>query len=168
MQALLQYYWELALLRRGPQELPAAPALLLLVAGTSLLVGAINGRAMFGGLGQAAGANLLDLLLTLTMLLAALRFQGFPERLVQTATAFIGLGLLAGIGRLVVVGVAGMFGGAGLTVFADVVLAIWLHFALGHVLRHALEIPLMAGIVVVFSYTILAFNVIVQVFPVVR
>jgi hypothetical protein len=168
MQALLRYYWGLALLRRGPQDLPAAPVLLLLVAGASLLVGAINGRTMFGGIGQAAGANLLDLLLTLAMLLAALSFQGFPGRLLQTATAFIGLGLLAGVGRLVLVGVAGLFGGAGLTVFADVLLAIWLHFALGHVLRHALEIPLMAGVVVVFCYTILAFNVIVQVFPVTR
>jgi hypothetical protein len=168
MQALLRYFWQLALLRATPQDLPAAPALLILIAGAGVLVGALNGRDLFGGFAPALGANLLELLLSLAMLMVALRLQGFAGRLVQSASAFLGLGLLAGIARQAVVAAGTIAGGNGLLVFADVVLAVWLHFALGHVLRHALEIPLMAGVVVVFSYTIMAFNIIVQVFPVVQ
>jgi hypothetical protein len=47
----------------------------------------------------------------------------------------------------------------------DLLLAIWLHVALGSVLRHALAIPLPAGVIIMLSYTVLAFNVIVRIFP---
>ena len=47
----------------------------------------------------------------------------------------------------------------------DLLLAIWLHIALGSVLRHALAIPLLAGVIIMLSYTVLAFNVIVRMFP---
>jgi hypothetical protein len=33
------------------------------------------------------------------------------------------------------------------------------------VLRHALAIPLLAGVIIMLSYTVLAFNVIVRIFP---
>jgi hypothetical protein len=50
-------------------------------------------------------------------------------------------------------------------ILIDLVVAVWLHVALGNVLRHALDVPLLAGVLVVLAYTIFAFNLIAQVFP---
>ncbi|MCB1773112.1 MAG: hypothetical protein KDI88_05810 [Gammaproteobacteria bacterium] len=167
MQALIRFFFELALLRRAPQDLPASPALLVLFALGGIVIGALNGREIFGGIREAGGANVLDLLLTMVMLFVLLQFKGNAERWQQTTTAFLGVGLLAGVAMLVIGALSDSLNVPELAVFADLVLAIWLHIALGHVLRHALDIPLMAGVVIVLAYTMMAFNLIIQVFPVV-
>lgn len=166
MYPLIKFFVELALLRRGPQDLPVSSALLLVLSSGGVLVGALNGQDIFGGLGPAAGANLLDMVLTMVMLFVLLQFRGQAARWQQTATAFFGLGLLAGLLMFVVRVLADALGILDIAVLADVVLAVWLHVSLGHVLRNALEIPLMAGVIIVLAYTMMAFNVIVQIFPV--
>lgn len=167
MYPLIQFFFDLALLRRTPQDLPASPALLVLLALASLVLGAANGSAMFGGVREALGANLLDLVLSMIMLFVLLQFRGHPGRWTQTATAFFGLGLLAGAVMLLVRAPAEAMGLAGPAMLIDLVLAVWLHVALGHVLRHALNVPLMAGVIIVLAYTMMAFQLIVQVFPLV-
>jgi hypothetical protein len=166
MQALIWFFFELALLRRGPQDLPVSLVLLLLFALGSIAIGALNGQEIFGGLRPAAGANVLDLLLTMVMLFVLLQLKGTPERWQQTTTAFLGIGLLAGLVMLVIGALSNALNVPGLSVFADVVLAIWLHVVLGHVLRHAIDIPLMAGVIIVLAYTMMAFNLIIMVFPI--
>lgn len=165
MQALFLFFVDLARLRRGPQDLPASTALLTLMAVLSVGVGALNGAQMFGGVRAALGANLLDLVLSMTMLFVLLQFKNHAARWQQTVTAFLGLGTLAGLIMLVVRGPAEVLGITDVAVLVDLTLAIWLHVALGNVLRHALDIPLLAGVIIVLSYTIMAFNLIARVFP---
>ncbi|MDJ0739376.1 MAG: hypothetical protein QNJ91_06645 [Gammaproteobacteria bacterium] len=167
MQALLLFFIDLARLRRGPQDLPASTALLALLALTGVVLGTANGVQMFGGAGAALGANLLDLLLTLVLLFVLLRFTGHAARWLQTATAFLGLGVLAGLIMLLVRAPAQAFGITDVALLIDLVLAIWLHVALGNVLRHALDVPLLAGVLIVLSYTMIAFAVIARIFPLV-
>jgi hypothetical protein len=166
MQALLQYFLDLALLRRGPQDLPASSALLALVALGGVVVGAVNGQAIFGGLGPAAGANLFDMALTMAMLYLLLQFKGHVARWLQTTTAFLGIGLGAGVAMLLLGALAQALGAKEITVLADLLLAVWLHVVLGHVLRHALDIPLLAGVIIVFAYTMIAFNLVIIAFPI--
>jgi len=165
MQALFRFFIQLAVLRRGPQDLPASPVLLVLLAGLSVLIGAANGADLFGGGRAALGANLLDLILTMLMLLALLQFKRHLPRWQQTATAFFGLGVLAGLIMLLIRSPAESLGITGFAMLIDLALAVWLHVALGNVLRHALGIPLMAGVIIMLSYTVLAFNLIARVFP---
>lgn len=165
MQALLQFFVDLARLRRGPQDLPASLELLLLLVLVSLLLGTANHAAVFGGVRAAFGANVLDLVLTMVMLFVLLQFRGHAARWLQTATAFVGLGVLAGIVMLLVGTPAEAFGARDIAMLVDLVLAIWLHVALGNVLKHALDIPLLAGVLIVLSYTVLAFGVITRMFP---
>ena len=87
MLALFRFFVELALLRRGPQDLPASPVLLALLAGLNVVVGAANGTDLFGGARAAFGANLLDLLLSMLLLFALLQFKGHLARWQQTAMA---------------------------------------------------------------------------------
>jgi hypothetical protein len=165
MQALFRFFLQLAMLRRGPQDLPASPVLLVLLALLNVAVGAVNGAELFGGARAALGANLLDLLLSLVLVFALLQIKGRVARWLQTMTAFLGLGALAGLVMLVVRSPAEALGVVQLAMFVDLILAIWLHVALGNVLRHALDIPLLAGVIIMLSYTVIAFNLIARVFP---
>ncbi|MGB5199627.1 MAG: hypothetical protein WBN68_17110 [Sedimenticolaceae bacterium] len=165
MSVLIRFFVELALLRRGPQDLPASGALLGLLAALSVLVGTVNGMQLFGSLRAALGANLLDLLLTLGLLFVLLQLKGHAPRWQQSASAFLGLGVLAGLVMLLIRGPAEALGVTDIARLIDLLLAIWLHVALGSVLRHALAIPLLAGVIIMLSYTVLAFNVIVRIFP---
>lgn len=165
MLALLKFFAELALLRRGPQDLPASSALLVLLAVLSVVIGSANGADVFGGLRPALGANLLDLVLTMLLIFVLLQIRGHLARWQQTATAFFGLGVLVGLIMLAVRPPAELFGIPQVAMLIEVVVAIWLHVALGSVLKHALGVPLLAGVVIVFAYTILAFNIIARVFP---
>ena len=167
MLALVRFFTELALLRRGPQDLPVSGLLLGLLAVLSVFFGTLNGRDMFGTVRAAFGANLFDLVLTLSFLWALLQVRGQLARWQQTATAFFGLGALAGFIMVLVRGAAEAVGVLELAMLADLTMAVWLHVAFGNVLRHALEVPLLAGVLIMLSYTILAFNLIVSVFPLV-
>lgn len=165
MLVLLQFYIDLARLRRGPQDLPYSPALLGVMAMLSVSIGTINGRDLFGGLQPALGANLVDLGLSLGLLWVLLRTKQKAARWQQTATAFLGLGVLAGLIMLFVRAPAEALGIVQFAILIDLVIAVWLHVALGNVLRHALEIPLLAGVLIVLAYTVFAFNLIAQAFP---
>lgn len=165
MAALLRFFVELALLRRGPQDLPASSALVALTALLSVLVGAINGAEVFGGLGPAFAANLLDLGLSLVLVFALLQIKGRLARWMQTMAAFLGLGVLAGLVMLVLRTPAEALGVEQLATVVELILAIWLQVALGSVLRHALDIPLLAGVIIMLSYTVIAFNLIARVIP---
>lgn len=165
MLALLRFFAQLALLRRGPQDLPASPALLVLLAGLNVVVGSTNGTQLFGSARAALGANLLDLLLTMAMLFVLLQVRGLTARWQQTTSAFLGLGVLAGLIMLSVRPPADLLGLQAFATLVDLVLVVWLHVALGSVLRHALGIPLLAGVIIMLSYTVIAFNIIARVFP---
>ena len=165
MSALIRFFVELALLRRGPQDLPYSAALLGVLAVLSVLIGTINGRELFGGIQPALGANLVDLALSLGLLWLLLQTRGKRARWQQTASAFLGLGVLAGAIMLAIRAPSEMLGVVQVAMLIDVVIAVWLHVALGNVLRHALEVPLLAGVLIVLAYTVFAFNLIAQVFP---
>ncbi len=165
MLVLLQFFIDLARLRRGPQDLPYSSALLGLLATLSVIIGTINGRELFGGAAPALGANLVDLVLSLGLLWVLLKTQGKVARWQQSASAFLGLGVLAGLIMLFVRAPAEAFGVVQFAILIDLVVAVWLHVALGNVLRHALEVPLLAGVLIVLAYTVFAFNLIAQVFP---
>ena len=165
MFALTRFFVQLAALRQAPQDLPASTVLLVLLAVFSVLIGTLNGSAIFGGPRAALGANLLDLLLTMLMLYALLQIRGVLARWLQTATAFFGLGVLVGAVMLLIRVPAELLGLAELAKLFELLLAIWLHIALGHVLKHALDIPLLAGVMIMLSYTVLAFNLVARVFP---
>ena len=63
MQALLLFLLDLARLRRGPQDLPASPALLILFALMGILLGTVNSSQTFGDVCAALVLNMLDLLI---------------------------------------------------------------------------------------------------------
>jgi hypothetical protein len=90
MKELIQLFTQIALLRQGPQDVPAS---------TLLLAVAIIGYAAVNAIVQAVvptvtgwGPRLaLDVLFTLVWYTLLLRVAGRPERILQTVTAVFGL-----------------------------------------------------------------------------
>jgi hypothetical protein len=164
LRVIINFFIELALLRRAPQDLPASQALLLIV----LVVGVAAGLllAMTAGVGLASGIvqSLLDLGLMLGALWLALQFVAHRERFVQTATALTGIDTLITLMALLPVGLArpadadsGLLALAGLLFL---LLVAWSVLATGHILRHAFGLTLVQGAAIAIGFDLLSFVIV--------
>lgn len=165
MLALARFFWEMSLLRRLPQDVPFSPTLLGVVLVVNLVVGALGTTQHFGGFGQALLASIMDAAVVALLVYATLRIAGNPARFLQTLTAFFGIALLFSIVMLLLQTVMVGLQLPELLLFANVALLAWIHVALGHVLRHALDIELWAGIGIAVAYTVIGLVVVGSFFP---
>ncbi|MFN2308962.1 MAG: hypothetical protein ABR553_04405 [Gammaproteobacteria bacterium] len=159
---------EICLLRTGPQDLPAAPRFLALMVTGYLLVNVLISRLSFG-LGAALAVSALDALLLAAFTQLLLRLAAKPERFNQTLAALAGTGMLLGliafplIQGLTAAQTAGE-ANAGLAL-AWLAVLVWSLLILGHILRHALSIPLMTGVGLGVLYSLLSVMIVRGVFP---
>jgi hypothetical protein len=162
---LIQFFVELCLLRRAPQDLPASSALLGLTLAADLVAGALLGS--LAGLTPAAAMaeGLLDVLFTLALLYFALQALGRSARFVQTATALLGAGAVIGTVAIVPLSLAPL-GGAGngdlaaLVGLLFLVLIAWSILVTGHILRHCFDLRLGQGVVIAVAYNLLSYSLI--------
>ena len=162
---LLQFFWELVLLRRAPQDLPASQALLLLMVIANILVGTLGAAANLGGVQVAFAASLFDAAIIGALLYGALRLAGRTARFMQTATALFGVGALFGLTMLLAMLLSTALRIEAIAPFVVLGLLAWVHVALGHVLRHALEMELWAGIAVAVGFTVVGIVLVNSYFP---
>jgi hypothetical protein len=150
MKELFGLFAQIAISRKGPQDLPASHVLLgLTVVGYWLI------RYVFSLLMPPADHWRLHLLIevvfTLVWYAVLLRAVGKPERFMQTATAIFGSLLLLTPPWIVAVYVwqglpetHAMFAPMAIVALA---LAIWTIRAQSYVLKHALELPILACVI---------------------
>jgi hypothetical protein len=93
---LFQFFVDLCLLRRNPQDLPASTALFGVILVVALFAGLLLALTAGAGFGQAFAQSVLDLLLLLGVLHVALKATDKQARYVQTATALLGADALIG------------------------------------------------------------------------
>ncbi|MEY6432772.1 hypothetical protein ABC977_10175 [Thioalkalicoccus limnaeus] len=160
MQALIYFFFEMCLLRRAPQDLPASELLFRLVLATSLLIGVLVG--VIAGQPLLAGVirSLAQLLLLLAVLFVALDLFGRRPRFLQTATALLGTGALLGLLALIPIGLLPAdFAGDQLTLAGLVLLGIfvWSVVVAGHIVRHTFGVTLGQGAAIVVLYELLSF-----------
>jgi hypothetical protein len=89
MRDLIRLFWQIALLRRGPQDLPASALLLVLTVIGYLCVNIVIGSVLPPVTRWREGL-LVDSLFMLVWYAALLRLLGRPERILQTTTAVFG------------------------------------------------------------------------------
>jgi hypothetical protein len=89
MKELIQLFTEIALLRRGPQDLPASMLLLVITMVGYFAVNFIVGSLLPPTTGWPAHV-FVDVVFTLVWYVALLKFVGRPERILQTTTAVFG------------------------------------------------------------------------------
>ncbi len=150
MRSLLRLFWEVCLLRKGPQDMPWSRELLVLL----ILIGTAVDvfRLWLADIGLDVGGVLLFALVALGLNLlfvgGLLTLLGYRARLVQTLTAWFGAMLLISLIDLGLVGVLRLLPelGTGMAMLFQL-MVIWSLLVTMHVLRHALSInPVLAGV----------------------
>ncbi|MGD9842631.1 MAG: hypothetical protein AB7F79_04320 [Steroidobacteraceae bacterium] len=140
MIQLLRMFVDIAIWRRGPQDLPASTILLWVVGGSYVMASAVQAAMR----GWSAGATLLLLGIDLSMqavwLWVLLAFFSQRERFLQTFTAFLGVNVLLTVLDVVI---TGLFGSLGMAVIGPnhpwpFVSLIIMLLSLGRVLQQAL------------------------------
>lgn len=160
MKTLFELFFDICLLRRGPQDLPASPGLLRLAAIVYAVV-ALTLALVGSEIGRAAAQVLIDIVLTLAFVHGLLRWKGHAERVVQTLTAMFGVSaILTAMGLPLLfwlrrfVDDQGMVGAGGdLPSFLWFLLFMWSLLVSGHILRNALEIRLGTAVLMAGVYT---------------
>jgi hypothetical protein len=159
---------EICLLRAGPQELPAATQFLALVLAGYFLVDVLISQLNFD-FGAAVAVSVLDVLLLAAFVQLVLRIVAKPERFNQTLAALAGTGVLLGLLaypliRALTLAQAAGEAAAGLAL-AWLAVLVWSLLILGHILRHALAVPLMTGVGIGVLYSLLSVMIVRGVFP---
>lgn len=165
LKALLTSAVELCLLRCAPQDLPSSIFLLQLMVALNLLVGIVMVVDAQFGIVRAVLENLFGLVLMLAVIYIALSLRGKLPRFIQTATAMLLSGLLLSLLALPLVA-WGHRSESAESELLLLVLFIWSIVVLGHIIRHAFELPLNIGIAAALLYNLIAWNLMSLLFPV--
>lgn len=159
---------DIALLRSGPQVLPASTT--LAVGCTLAYVAA--GTAALGarlGLARAAAEGVLDAAMLAAFAWGLLRLRGRPNRFRQTYAALTGTGTLFALlawPLMVLAWRAEQLGGVPLPLgLALLGLVAWALLVLGHILRHALEAPMPVAVGLALLYVLFSWWVTALVLP---
>lgn len=166
MTALLRYFVRLARLQQAPQDLPSSVQLLILLLCLNVVAGMIGSSRYFGDAGTALLANLVDAAVVGGMLWLLLSVNGKTARFVQSATAVYGLGTLFGVVMLLPQQLSMLNGAQQLAGLLMLAAWGWAHVAMGHVLRHALDQRLWAGVALAVGISAVSFVVVGNLFPV--
>jgi hypothetical protein len=157
MRELIRLFWQIALLRRGPQDLPASTLLLGLTVSGYLGVNIVM-SSVLPPESHWPELLLIDSLFMLVWYAALLRLLGRPERILQTTTAVFGFQavmapLLIGSEWLM-----GRFGADGTwqvpLTCAWLLLLVWLIAANSHIVRAALEWSAASSVALVILQTL--------------
>jgi hypothetical protein len=89
MTEFIRLFWQIAVLRRGPQDLPASTLLLVLTVIGYLAVNVVI-CSVLPPVGRWRQLLLVDSMFMLVWYAALLRLLGRPERILQTTTAVFG------------------------------------------------------------------------------
>ncbi len=168
MREVIRLFVQIALLRRGPQDLPASMLLLVLTVIGYTVVNVVVSTLLPPA--SAWNAQLLvDVLFTLAWYIGVLRLLGRPERTVQTVTAVFGLQAVVSPLLIASEWLMRRFGQDSdwqLPIAASgLVLVIWLIAALSHVVKAALEWSTAASVALVILQIAAAQLLLIAVFP---
>lgn len=163
MIPLLEAIRDLLLLRRGPQDLPHSPRLLL---GVCLFTLALQMTIAFvlGIEGNALLAGIVGLVFNLGVLYLLLSLRHLRNRFVQAGTALLLCGLAFSLLSLPITLMVGghpptpetMTPLQALLGAISLPIVIWYLIVNAHVLRHSLDLPFLAGLLIAVLWLVLA------------
>ncbi len=161
MNDLLFIVRDLCQLKRGPQDLPYAPQWLLGLLIASVMLDLVI--AMVTGVNDGVfGRSLFSTGFALAVLYALLGMRNLPARFVQAAIALISCAMVFSLLLLPLVMASGKLPANPQELSPLQVLLAWLSFAVivwkfavdAHILRHALNIPFFAGMLIAVLWSI--------------
>ncbi|MEO8803723.1 MAG: hypothetical protein ABI304_10225 [Rudaea sp.] len=161
MQPLLILLRDICLLRRGPQDLPYSPRLLVTICVASVALQLFIAQIL-GIEGNTIVASLLGLGFNLGVLYVLLSLRGVRSRFVQTGSALLACALLFALLSLPIALLAGgkpptpenvtplqlLLG------LVSLPIVIWKIVIDAHILRHSLNLPFFAGLIIAIFWLI--------------
>jgi hypothetical protein len=177
MQPLVRLFIDIALHRKGPQDVPAAGAILGLTLLAYVALGAATLWPSAAGMRMLVGQLALDLLLTALFFGGLLALAGKAGRVRQTLAALFGTGALLSAIALPFVWVAaraladgaaapGLEGPALLSTAALFMVLLASLLVTGHIMRHALDWNYAAGVLTAVAYFATSVGIFRRLFPV--
>ncbi len=163
MQALLILFGRISCLQKGPEDVPASTALFMLMLILSLVLDLISTRfglpdvRVFEVLLIVVIANASILGLTAMLL----QMFGYLQRIMQTLTALLGISIF-----ITVLAMPVLFalqsrmddpGGWGMILL---LLEVWHLVITAHILRHALSISILLGLMLATGYKLLGYQIV--------
>ena len=168
MSRLLTLWFDICLLRAGPQDLPASRELLGLALASYALVSFLLSLPGYP-LVTAVQMALVDAVLLIMFAITLLYFLGKMARLNQTLTALAGTGTLLGLLALPVMPLLLPDQEAKqqplLVSLLWLLLLGWSLIVVAHIMRHALSVNLPVAIGVAILYTLVAMQILNALFP---
>jgi len=133
MYQLLYLLRDVIQLRRGPQDAPHSPGLLVALCAASLVLQLAIARLLKVE-GETLGAGILALAFNLGLLYLLLSVRKLSNRFVQAAFTLLGVAIVFQLLSLPIV--------------------IWKLIVDAHVLRHSLDLPFLSGLVIAVCWII--------------
>jgi hypothetical protein len=160
LRSLIYFFFELCLLRKAPQDLPASSALLAVTLVADMLSAVLLAHA--AGISPVLGLaqSLVDVVLMLSLLYGGLSWARHPARFTQAATALLGSGALLGIFAIVPlelfpVDTQSQGSPVGALLFIGII--GWSVLVIGHIVRHAFALRLTQGVAISVAYNLLVY-----------
>lgn len=155
MQPLLILLRDIVLLRRGPQDLPYSPRLLVTICVASVALQFVIGQIL-GIEGNTIFASLLGLSFNLGVLYVLLSLRGVRSRFVQSGSALLACALLFALVSLPVALLAGGKAPTPETIttlqlllgLVSLPIVIWKIVVDAHILRHSMNLPFFGGLII--------------------
>ena len=167
MKLLLNLFIDICLLRAKPQDVPASSTLMLLALFAAIVSGVPGIVGLVGGLAPALMIGLLDVVLILVVLRIFLSMMGLSSRLVQTATALFGTGVIINLLFLPVLWLLDVSTEYSVSQFLGALLyfalLVWSLVIMGYILRHSFNLQLSSGVLIAMGYFMLV-NTLVRMF----
>lgn len=158
MLALVQVFWQIALLRKGPQTLPASRELLWLLLAAHWLIGVILVIDTLS-LERALLSGLVTTLIMVALVHALLILHRHHNRVTQTLSALAGCEVLLGLFMLPLLVMLHIGGGMVALVAMFWLLLIGWNIAIAaHIFRHALGVRLAVGVLFAIGYILVSIS----------
>ncbi|MEY4685592.1 MAG: hypothetical protein RLZ25_2051 [Pseudomonadota bacterium] len=160
MSVLFRLFLDIALFRRGPQDVPDSPILLALAVladvAISTVVGALEGDVLGAMLQALVASALLLAFVALILVLTSHR-----KRFQKTATAVLGCDALITLGALPVSLLSDAFSGLGLLIMG---ILFWNLLVFAHILKHALDIGYALSVALALIFTLTSLDLMARIF----
>lgn len=168
MQALLKAFWDIALWRRDPSQLPDSATLVLLCALAYAAMSALQSLMLYGT-DLILARTTADLGLTAVLFWVLLAAARRRHRFNQTISAVLGTGALLSPIVLVLLGLKeaalANYPLALLVWAGSVAVIVWYTFVVGHIVRSALDTGPFTGMAVAITYLVASATLLSRVFP---
>lgn len=162
MYQLMVLFFEISILRKGPQDVPASPWLMRLMLAPYLLVNLLI-LWLDGSWLRAIVQIGAETALLVGFSYPLLYFSGKTARFPQTFTALLGCDTL--ISLCAIPAVASLHTQiSDIALIAMLVLMVWHWLVNGHIFRHALDRPLLFGLALAFLYILISSQVMTLLF----